>query len=470
MVDENQQQDGADKLPPDATGVRQPEVEAREDGDSPSKSTGVRRLNRKVVIGLAGLVAAGFLGFVAIQMFGGDSGEEKAAETKNATQGRTGSDGADEVNRLENESRRGEGKKPSDKEAELASEEAKKMKEAEARQAALEKALEKKQKESSEESEEGEEEPDPWEEARKNARRQRAQRFHKQALAATPSAVFAKMEVGANRDESKKESGQSVELQRPESAEQRLARARRQVEGSGAMAHSGGAGRSQDSKQAFLETAGGEPTQNVHRLQDPVSDYVVQAGTVLPLVLETGMSSDLPGYLKARVSRAVYDTPTGQHLLIPAGAVVLGRYNSQVDFGDKRVQVVWTRMILPDGSSMQLGGIPGVDLSGKTGVTDRVDYHWDRLIGGAVLSTGLAAGAGVAAGPRGGDQPDTPGQSALTAAGENVSEIGDGMVKRELGVDPTLEIRPGMQMAAVVHQDMVLRPYQEALDVRGRGE
>lgn len=428
-------------------------------GGGPSKNKGVRRLNRKVVIGLAGLVAVGFLGFVAVQMFSGEE-MEKAVETQKSTQGSVGEDGSAEVDRLEDESRRGNGEaEPGDKEAELASEEAQKMEAAEARQAELEKAL----KEKVEESEEAEEEEaDPWEEARENARRQRAQRYHKQALAASPSAVFAKMEVGSTRGDSKEGEGAGVGPIRPESAEERLARARRQVERSGAMGRAGSGGREKGgSKQAFLDEAGGDPTQNMHRLQEPVSEYIVQAGTVLPLVLETGISSDLPGYLKARVSRAVYDTPTGQHLLIPAGAVALGRYNSEVEFGDKRVQVVWTRLILPNGSSMQLGGIPGVDLSGKTGVTDKVDYHWGRLIGGAVLSTGLAAGAGVAAGPRGGDESDTPGQSALTAAGEQVSDIGEGIVERELGVEPTLEVRPGMQMAAIVHQDMVLKPYQE---------
>lgn len=465
MVEENQQQEGADKLPPDATGVRQPEVEVPEEGEAPSG--GVRRLNKKAIILIAGLVGVAFLGFMAMQMFGGEDATEKGAAAEEESSVAATEDGAASVDTLENESK-GSEEKPADQEAKLKEEAAKseKMKKAEAMQTAMEKRLEEQEEEAEEEAES--DEKDPWEEARKNARRQHAQRFHKQVLAADTSPVFAKMEEGVVDKETAQEANGGAARRRPESAQERLARARRQVEGS---AGAGGSGRGQDdSKQAFLENAGGDPTQNVHRLQKPVSEYIVQAGTVLPLVLETGISSDLPGYLKARVSRAVYDTPTGQHLLIPAGAVVLGRYNSEVEFGDERVQVVWTRMIFPNGSSIQLGGIPGVDLSGKTGVTDKVDYHWDRLIGGAVLSTGLAAGAGVAAGPRGGDQPDTPGQSALSAAGENVSDIGDGIVKRELGVEPTLEIRPGMQMAAIVHQDMVLKPYEEALNVRGRGE
>jgi type IV secretion system protein VirB10 len=467
MVEENQQQDGAGKLPPDATGVRQPEVEAPEEGEGPSG--GVRRLNKKAIIMIAGALGVAFLGFMAMQMFGGDDASKEGASAEDDSNVAATEDGAASVDTLENESK-GSEEKPADQEAKLKEEAAKseKMKKAEAMQAAMEKRLEEKEEEA--EEEEGSEQKDPWEEARKSARRQHAQRFHKQALAADTSAVFAKIEEGSAADEREAEEG-SAARSRPESAAARLARARRQVEGSGSMAGVGGSRRGQDdSKQAFLKNAGGEPTQNVHRLQEPVSEYIVQAGTVLPLVLETGISSDLPGYLKARVSRAVYDTPTGQYLLIPAGAVVLGRYNSEVEFGDERVQVVWTRMIFPNGSSIQLGGIPGVDLSGKTGVTDKVDYHWDRLIGGAVLSTGLAAGAGVAAGPRGGDQPDTPGQSALTAAGKNVSEVGDEIAKRELGVEPTLEIRPGMQMAAIVHQDMVLRPYQEGPGERGRGE
>lgn len=453
-------EESAGKMRPDATGVRKPELEPT-DGEDVS-SGGIRRLNKKVIVAIAGVVSVAFLGFVAMQMFSSDDVAEKGEASEEANVSAS-EDGAASIDSLENESQASAGKKPADQEAKLQKEaaESKKMKEAEAMQAAMEKRVAQKEEEAEEEGDE----KDPWKEARKGARRQHAQRFHKQALAADTGAVFAKLEEVEGGGSSKA----SVGSDRMGSSDSRQAafdaklerarlRAQQQVQTGGVRGSGASGGQSQ--KQEFLKQAGNdESSANVHRLQAPLSEYVVQAGTVLPLVLETGISSDLPGYLRARVSRPVYDTPTGEHLLIPAGAYVVGRYNSQVEFGDARVQVVWTRLLLPNGHSLKLGGIPGVDLSGKTGVKDKVDYHWDRLIAGAALSTGLAAGAGAAAGPRGGLQEETPGQTALSAAGENVSEVGEEIVKRELGVQPTLEIRPGMEMAALVHEDLVLEPY-----------
>ncbi len=94
----------------------------------------------------------------------------------------------------------------------------------------------------------------------------------------------------------------------------------------------------------------------------------------------TGIKSDLPGDVIVTVTEPIYDTATGRHLLIPQGSRILGRYNSQVSYGQSRVQVVWNRIILPDTSSLTLDNLAGTDPAGYAGLEDRVDWHWDRKV------------------------------------------------------------------------------------------
>nr|MBP6780902.1 TrbI/VirB10 family protein [Ottowia sp.] len=128
----------------------------------------------------------------------------------------------------------------------------------------------------------------------------------------------------------------------------------------------------QDQKEAFLQ-GGSVETRNSGNLQMPASPYQVMAGTVIPAALVTGIKSDLPGDVIATVTEPVYDTVTGKFLLIPQGSRILGRYNSQVSYGQSRVQMVWNRIILPDTSSLTLDNLVGTDPAGYAGVEDEVD-------------------------------------------------------------------------------------------------
>ena len=119
----------------------------------------------------------------------------------------------------------------------------------------------------------------------------------------------------------------------------------------------------------------------------------MQAGTVIPAALITGIRSDLPGQITAQVTEAVYDSPTGKYLLIPQGAKLIGQYDSSVAFGQCRVLLVWTRIIMPDGDSIVLERQPGADTQGYAGLEDEVDNHWGMLFKAAVLSTLLSVGA-----------------------------------------------------------------------------
>ena len=120
---------------------------------------------------------------------------------------------------------------------------------------------------------------------------------------------------------------------------------------------------------------------------------MLQAGNVIPASLITGIRSDLPGQITAQVTENVYDSPTGRFLLIPQGARLIGIYDSQVAFGQSRVLLVWTRLIMPNGRSIVLERQPGADTAGYAGLEDEVDNHWGALFKAALLSTLLGVGS-----------------------------------------------------------------------------
>ncbi|MBE0588877.1 MAG: TrbI/VirB10 family protein, partial [Hydrogenophaga sp.] len=214
----------------------------------------------------------------------------------------------------------------------------------------------------------------------------------------------------------------------------------------------------QDQKEAFLK-AGSTETRNSGSLKLPASPYQVMAGTVIAGALVTGIKSDLPGDVIATVTEPVYDTATGKHLLIPQGARILGKYNSQVSYGQSRVQVVWNRVILPDTSSFQLDNLVGTDPAGNAGLEDGVDWHWDRVFAGAALTTLLGIGAELAApeNRQDGNRVVIAGRDSLQ---DSVNQVGQEMTRRNMNIQPTLTARPGLPMRLVVNRDLVLQPYQ----------
>ncbi len=221
----------------------------------------------------------------------------------------------------------------------------------------------------------------------------------------------------------------------------------------------------QDQKEAF-QKAGTTETRNSGNLQMPTSPYQVMAGTVIAAALVTGIKSDLPGDVIGTVTEPVYDTATGRYLLIPQGARIFGKYNSQVAYGQSRVQVVWNRVILPDTSSLTLDNLAGTDPAGYAGLEDGVDWHWDRIFAGAALTTLLGVGAELAApeNRQGGDRVIVAGRDSLQ---DSVNQAGQEMTRRNLNIQPTLTERPGLPVRIIVNRDLVLRPYQPLFFNRG---
>lgn len=208
----------------------------------------------------------------------------------------------------------------------------------------------------------------------------------------------------------------------------------------------------QVSKEAFLSGGADPEIYNPHQLERPVSPYQLMAGTIIPATLLTGVNSDLPGQVIAQVTSPVYDTVTGAHVLVPQGSRLIGRYDSVIAFGQSRVLLVWSRIIMPDGASIRIDLLAGVDARGYAGLEDTVDYHSRKLLQGVVLSTLLGVGTELASDDEG-DIARALRRSAQTGA----DQAGQDIVRRNLDVQPSITIRPGWRLGVLVNKDIVFR-------------
>ncbi len=213
----------------------------------------------------------------------------------------------------------------------------------------------------------------------------------------------------------------------------------------------------QENKIAFANSAPDQQIVSQARVQRPASPYIVQAGWVINAALAKGAKSDLPGDIHAQVTENIYDSPTGRYLLIPQGSMLQGKYNSQVSFGQTRMQMVWTRLIFPNGGSISLGHLPGADGEGYAGVEDGVDEHWGSIFKAAVLSTVLSVGAEAGTS----DTENNLAQAIRSGASMSINQAGEQIVERNLNIQPTLTDRFGLPVTISVDQDLVLEPYSQ---------
>lgn len=200
----------------------------------------------------------------------------------------------------------------------------------------------------------------------------------------------------------------------------------------------------------------GEDGWNLNRLQSVRSPYEIKAGAILPAVLLTAVDTSRSGPVVATVSQAVPDTVTGHHLLIPAGARLIGRHEGENRHGDRRAFLVWDRLILPNGKSLMLGGEPGVDAQGATGVRGRTERRLGSLVtsvllGGAITALGQAARDDDSSGWLG---------DAGDAASIEAAQVGGRLIDRELQVRPVIQLGVGTPVRVLLTRDLVLEPYQ----------
>jgi type IV secretion system protein VirB10 len=216
----------------------------------------------------------------------------------------------------------------------------------------------------------------------------------------------------------------------------------------------------QGEKRDFLKAKNDYSPYLKHTREQALSEYEIKAGFFIPGIMISGINSDLPGLLVGQVRQNVYDSATGRHLLIPAGARLVGTYDSAVSGGQESVLVAWNRVIYPDGSSLFLDTMPGADQLGIAGFKDQVNNHYLRTFGQAFMLSLFSAGMQLSQ-PRGAVAGTYNAQQIGAAAlGQQMAQLGMQLARRNLNMQPTLEIRPGYTFNIMVNKDIILPPWK----------
>ncbi|MGF6906828.1 TrbI/VirB10 family protein [Fusobacterium sp. PH5-44] len=214
----------------------------------------------------------------------------------------------------------------------------------------------------------------------------------------------------------------------------------------------------QASKKNFLWNEKAPSFYGKGRLISALSPYELKAGDFIPAIMQNAIDSDLPAKtIVALVRENVYDTLTGNYLLIPQGTKIQGTYDSNVTFGQNRLLVIWQRLIFPNGKSIELGNMQGVDLSGRVGMTGKVNNHFGTLLKGVILSSIAGAAGSVVTS----DRNDSVAREAANGAGEQIVKIGEKFADKALSRQPTIDIKIGTRFNIMVHSDLILEPYEK---------
>jgi len=212
----------------------------------------------------------------------------------------------------------------------------------------------------------------------------------------------------------------------------------------------------QQHKLEFTRQRENSGTYNSHGLQNPASPYELLAGAVIPASLITGLNTDLPGEVIAQVTQNLFDSVSGTVLLVPIGSKIIGKADSVVAFGQSRALVVWQRIVMPNGTSIEIDNTPATDTEGYAGLEDEVDYHTWRLVKGIGLSTLLGVGAQLSVNNNNDDLLTALRESAQGSA----NQAGQQITQRNLNIQPTITVRPGWPLRLILSKDLVLQPFQ----------
>ncbi|MCY0872989.1 MAG: TrbI/VirB10 family protein [Acidithiobacillus caldus] len=199
------------------------------------------------------------------------------------------------------------------------------------------------------------------------------------------------------------------------------------------------------------------------------SPYEILSGSVIPAVLQTGIKSYLPGEITAVVSRNVYSSVNGATLLIPAGAKLVGTYDTQTAMGINRLAVAWTRIEFPNGTTMDLPGYEGAGGSGYAGFAGRVNDHTWLIFKNALLLSIVDAGMAIASPSSSiGTNGQVTGNAALQDSEQSLAqtfgEAESQLLERYIDIAPTITIHPGYLFSVVVAHDMIFPgPYAPAM-------
>lgn len=215
---------------------------------------------------------------------------------------------------------------------------------------------------------------------------------------------------------------------------------------------------------SYRENMNTDNIYNKGTLINPLSEYELKSGGIIPITLYTGINTDIPSKVIAVVREDVFDSKTGGFLLIPKGTKAIGTYDSVLDFGQERVLLLWTRLVFPNGNSISLDKFDGVDLSGYGGSGGKVNSHFGTMLKAVVLSTILSVGdyyVTPSSKDRNRHKTSSPEIIIKEEAVNTFSEIGKKYVDKMLGVQPTVIVKQGTRLNIIVNSDMILEPYKE---------
>ena len=222
----------------------------------------------------------------------------------------------------------------------------------------------------------------------------------------------------------------------------------------------------QQDKEAFLNSrAAKEGSWQLPYERVPGKRFELKTGAVINGIMISGINSDLPGQIIGQVSQNIYDTASGQFLLIPQGSRMIGVYDSRVAAGQTRVLVAWNRIIFPDGSSITLGIMPGTDVGGYAGYSGDVDNHYLRIFGSSAIMSIISGGMAYAMDKfnKSSSSNDTPSlQDELgSALSSQLGQSTLSLLQNNMSIKPAISTAPGKRFNMVVTKDIVFaRPYK----------
>ncbi|BBO59924.1 TrbI/VirB10 family protein [Mycoavidus sp. B2-EB] len=208
--------------------------------------------------------------------------------------------------------------------------------------------------------------------------------------------------------------------------------------------------------------------QNTYTSSQPLmptsaaSPYLLMMGEPIPVVTLQSVNSDLPGTVRAMVTRDIYDSVRGHFKVIPRGTILVGVSNADVLVGQSRLLIAFNRMNFPSGAYLDISGVPATDRSGSSGLPAHANHHFLRQFSQAFLVAGIAAWAGR--------QPSAPPNVTINVSGsalpstfsqtaaQTLSDIARRMLDHHQNIKPTLTLSPGEKITIMVARDMVLPP------------
>lgn len=209
-------------------------------------------------------------------------------------------------------------------------------------------------------------------------------------------------------------------------------------------------------KEHFFERSKPDTQWINQNIRTAGQKYEIKTGSIIPAAMITSVNSDLPGNMIAQVTQNVYDSTTGNYLLIPQGSKLFGVYDSRVIMGQQRVLVAWNRIVFPDGSAMTIPSIPGADMAGNSGFHQKVDNHYFRIFGSSILMALITAGTAYAVDESNNSDNENSLSSQLNSTlAQQLGQTTSSLLQKNLNIKPTLKIEAGYRFNIVLTKDLV---------------